>query len=163
MVARQQDTLVQLGREPGSSWTPCPAGQAVLFHLLCVPTLEFSLAPVIKTNGINPAAGTRLQGGRGHSWQRGRDGNRDPPNSLGCGTVALREILDLFPFLQCSALPNPPSPHPHCPLAGSELHYEPGTSPGASQDAPCPPSIPGHQGLEQLSELGRQQRWQWPP
>lgn len=87
-------------------WIPCPARRAVLFHLLCLPTLEFSFAPVIKTNGINPAAGTRLQGGHGRGWQRGRGGNRDPPNSLGCGTVALREILGLFPFLQCSALPN---------------------------------------------------------
>lgn len=91
-------------RTPWHSWRmPCPA-RAVLFHLLRLPTLEFSFAPVIKTNGINPAAGTRLQGGRGHGWQRGRGANRDPPNSLGCGTAALQEILGNSH--SCSAQPS---------------------------------------------------------
>lgn len=139
-MAWQQDTLAQPGL--WELWVPCPARRAVL--LLRLPTLEFSFAPVIKTNGVNPAAGTGLQGGNGRGWQRGRGGNRDPLNNLCCGTVALQEILGLFLFLQCSALPNPRSPHPHCPLAGSELHHEPGASSGVSQGALCPPSVPGH-------------------
>lgn len=103
-VAWQWDTLAQLGQEPGSWWMPCPARRAVLFHLVPLPTLEFSFAPVIKTNGVYPAADTGLQGGR--TWLAQGKGWEPGSPQLGCGTVALQEIPGLFLFLQCSAIPN---------------------------------------------------------
>lgn len=73
---------------------PCPARRAVLLHLLHLHTLEFSFTPVIKTNRLNTAAGTRLRrrmqaaAGRGGGMGSGTPRRSMPSSRAGDGGSA---------------------------------------------------------------------------
>lgn len=96
----------------------CPARRAALLHLQRLPTLEFSFAPVIKTNHFNTAA---AEGGAGRGWQRRRDGKQDPPSTR-C----------LHSGLQNGGSAGNPGPAP--PSSGAEpFHTHPMSSPSLGQ------------------------------
>lgn len=135
------------------AWEPLDALPSTAVPLLRLPTLEFSFAPVIKQTALTPllAPGCREDvdmAGRGEGWESGSPQQSGLWDRKSCSHSS-------------SALPNPQSPHPHCPLVlSSTMNPVPDLEhPRMSHVPPgCPMSprmlrVPGHQGLGWLSEL----------
>jgi len=123
----------------------CPARRALLLQLLRLPMLEFSFAPVIKTNRVNTAAGTRLRRRTPAAAGSGEGMGSGTPHGARC----------LRPGLGAGGSAGNPGPAPPSPGAKPPMPASPASSPRLGQPrapprasrqlrcqpgrSPCPP------------------------